>query len=302
MTPSFTSIILAGGIRRPQLSAQLGMPVLCLPVSRADTVLSAWLRSLSAAGDCQSVRIVVSDENDARQIRQHLDELSVSQTERADVQVILEPAKWRGTGGTLQDVVADVDEGELLLMVEGSCLPPVSLDLLFEPLASKGICTVGIGDHSEPAGAYAFKREVLSLFPSVGYFDVKEQLLPKLYDHGRGARAVKVTDHVVRLRGRVGYLEAVSRVAGQGQMVGDGCDRDWSRVSSSAMVSATSLIGADVVIEDGAVIHDSVVMTGSVVRSGAIVRRSVVGSNAEIRARRILTETVEPGGSGARRC
>ncbi len=300
MTVSFTALILAGGIRRSELSAQLGRPVLCLPVTRTQTVLDAWLAALANIGDCQSIRIVVSEQDDATQIRHSLEDVAESRPGIEHVQVIVEPARWRGTGGTIQDVVADVSERELFLMVEGSCLPPPWLERLFEPLGADGICSIGIGDESEPAGVYAFKGEVLTLFPSVGYFDVKEQLLPMLYEGGRGARAVKVADHVTRLRERMGYLDAVSRMSGQ-QMVNDARDEARRRVSTSAVVSATSLVEADVVIEDDAIVHDSVVMTGAVIRAGAVVKRSVVGSNVEITARRIVNETVESGPAGPRR-
>lgn len=295
---SVTAILLAGGLRASPLGRKLGIPALCLPLGGGHTLLSDWLDALSKAGDCHAVRIVVSDEDDAKAIDKTLGEVNRPDLPGMDVRVTLEPARWRGTGGTIRDVVEQMERGEVVLLVEASCLPPTQLNLLLESLEGH-MAMVGVGG-SEPAGVYVLKREAFDLVPRVGFFDIKEQLFPALYKQGSSVGAIKLADHAIRLRTRGGYLQAVAaRHYPHVEAAVRLHDRVTCKIAPSARIEGVSLIGKGAVIEEGALVRDSVVLEGVVIGRGAVVTRSVIGVDVEIGAGRFITDAIEPSRSSA---
>ena len=293
MNQLFSAVILAGGLRPSTLRAQLGISTLCLPVTADEKLLDAWLRSLARTGVCEFVRIVVTDDADAEQISDQLEEAGTGRQEQVVVEVVTEPVAWRGTAGIVRDVSEDLPDEQVVLVAEGACLPPASLDCLLDALEPDTVATVGIGRGEEPAGAYAFRREALEQVPKVGFFDIKEQLLPALYDHNQGAESVVVTDSVLRIRDRASYLQAVFSASG-GRPPESGaihCSASAS-VSSSALLTGVCVIGAGVIVDDKAVVHNSVVLDDAVIGGGAIISRSIIGTNVEIVAGTLQIDTV----------
>jgi UDP-N-acetylglucosamine 2-epimerase (non-hydrolysing) len=296
----FTAIILAGGLRPSPLSRELGMPALCLPLGGASTLLSSWLDAFIEAGDCHNVRIVVSDEEDSQAINGALAAIERPEVRAVDVRVMVEPARWRGTGGIIRDVVDHMPPGEVVLLAEAGCLPPPDLHRLLESLDGRS-AAVGV-DGLEPAGVYALRRQAFELVPRVGFFDIKEQLLPALYKQGTGAHAVRLGGQTIRVRTRGGYLQAVStRVSSQAEAAARLSDMLAGRISRAARIEGACVVGRSVVIEERAVVHDSVILDGAVVRRGAVVSRSVIGAGAEVADGRIVIDSVEPSRSGALR-
>ena len=283
---SFAAVLLAGGIRPSPLVEATSLPALCLPLSNRTTLLGAWLDELQRAGQCQSATIVVSTPRDAQTIENHLADISQWHQHDFTVNVVLEPARWRGTGGIIRDVAAGMAEGDRVLLVEATCLPAPRLDLLINALEGENIAAVGVDRKHGPAGAYAVRRDAFQVVPAVGFFDIKEQLLPALYDQGRGAKAVEIAERVVRLRSREGYLDAIAAMddlreqtsPSRRPMVSGG-------VSGEARIVGKCLVSRNAIIEAEAIVHDSVILGNAVIRRGAVVSRSVIGSGVEIPVR-----------------
>ena len=182
----------------------------------------------------------------------------------------------------------------MLVAVEAACLPPSSLTPLLASIATGSEGVVGIGSHFDPAGVYGFRRSALKHVPAVGYFDLKEQLLPEMYTRNASVHAVRVTENVIRLRDREGYLQAISWLVGSED---NGESRHCSSVTTiapSVRFVGTCLIDANAKLEDGAIVRDSVVLDGAVVGIGAVVNRSVIGSGAVIAAGHVVTNAVVP--------
>ena len=291
----FAAVVLAGGIRPSPLIEALGQPTLCLQIDDRTTLLGAWLDALQNTGRCESVTIVVSSETDAVSIEQTLQEIRRCELTSLRVRVIVEPARWRGTGGIMRDVASQMVNADCVLMVEGTCLPPIALHELVECLQGPIIAAVGIGPRSQPAGAFAVLREAFQFVPAIGFFDIKEQLLPSLYANGLGAKAVEIAEQVIRLRSREGYLQAVAaQLKHREQFTGAKRPILAATVSPQARVVGACLIARDAIIEPGAVVHDSVVLENAVIRSGAVVSRSVIGSGVEVESDQIVTGSLEP--------
>jgi UDP-N-acetylglucosamine 2-epimerase (non-hydrolysing) len=291
----FAAVILAGGIRPSPLIQALGQPTLCLPINDRQSLLTAWLDALQETGGCESVTVVVSSESDATAVRQTLEEIRRCELTELPVKVIVEPARWRGTGGIMRDVASQMIDADCVLMVEGTCLPPAGLHELVNSLQGTTIAAVGVSSRMQPAGAFAVLREAFQFVPAIGFFDIKEQLLPALYANQRGAKAVEIAQQVVRLRSREGYLLAVASLLKlREQFTGARRPILAATVSPQARVVGSCLIARGVVIEPGAVVHDSIVLEDAVIRSGAVVSRSVIGAGAEVQGDRILTSALEP--------
>lgn len=294
MIESFDAIILAGGLRQSPLHDELGMHELCLPLNDGRTLLAAWLETLGASGGCKDAAIVVSDAEDAQEIQRHLDESAAFRHDLPNVQVIVERGRWRGTAGVLRDVADGMVGSEILVAVEAACLPPSSLTPLLASIATGSEGVVGIGSHFDPAGVYGFRRSALKYVPAVGYFDLKEQLLPEMYRQSAAVHAVRLTENVIRLRDREGYLQAISWLVGSED---NGESRHCSSVTTiapSVRLVGTCLIDSNATLEDGAIVRDSVVLEGAVVGIGAVVNRSVIGSGAVIAAGHVVTNAVVP--------
>jgi carbonic anhydrase/acetyltransferase-like protein (isoleucine patch superfamily) len=284
-------VMLAGGLRASTFRQQLGIPTLCLPMSHDATLLDAWLACLGELGRPCAVDIVVSWQTDAEQleplVRRRLD----GDAAAMDVRVITDPAPWRGTGGLLKDVTRSRPAEDLIVVVESSCLPPVSLRAALDALKADASGVVCSGAGSEPAGVYIFRRATLDLVPDEGFFDLKEQFLPRLYLEGRWLTCAVVAESVARLRDCGSYLRSVGKA-----MADDAAPlvSSEARVAVSARIVGASVVQAGVVVESGALVHNSVVMRGAMIGARAVVSRSIVGMNAVIAPGEIRRDTVEP--------
>ena len=278
-TRSFDVLMLAGALHPSPLRQQLGIPVICLPLGVRGKLLTAWLDALTEALDAPIVQIAVNSEEDAHAIRPMIDEKGVNGSTR----VVVEPASWRGTGGLLRDLYpGDPDRG--IMVVEANCLPPASLDGLLQALDDGTQGAVATTDDAEPAGLYIFDQTALEAIPPIGYFDLKEQLLPALSRRGYQIRAAPVTDRVIRIRDRVSYLQAIRATAerhGTAALLGRSPE---ANIAPSARIVGNCIIEPQVVVKEGAVIQDSVLLSGAIVEEKTVVSRSVVAPGVRVPA------------------
>jgi len=292
MSNSFIAIILAGGIRPAPLSNALGTPVLCLPVAHETTLLSAWLHRLTNIGSCRSVYVVVSSETDADAIRAVAQGIVDDGQTSCAPQVMVEPHRWRGTAGAVRDVAATVLSDDALVVVEAAVVPPSRAGRVLDTVSASAGAAIGIDTDSSPAGVYAFRPAVLEAIPSIGFYDIKEQLVPSLHVLGSAARVVTVTDRVVRIRDRTGYLAAVADFTEITHMSTTDAG-SYPRVDPSASVVGHCIIDPSVVVERDVLVDSSVVLDDVVVRAGATISRSVIGSGVEIEPGALIVDGVK---------
>jgi hypothetical protein len=279
---SRTAVLLAGTLKPSPLRRALDVPVLCLPLGATGTVLDAWIDALATVGGCDDVRIVVNTDDDVRTLEPVVRDTEARHRETV-IRTIVEPASWRGAGGILRDVTDDLATDALVLVIEATAMPLRTLRPL--PLACSRSSTgvVGALATDEPAGVYAFRRRAFEHVPSVGYYDLKEQLLPALAEAKLAVRAVRLDGQPTRIRDAEGYLDAVRfwfaedrheeesrRIAGN------------VSVADSAIIAGTCIIERDVTIGERAVVHDAVILAGATIGEEAAVSRGVIGSGAVV--------------------
>jgi hypothetical protein len=156
-----TAVILAGRLRESALRESLNVHVLCLPVGHSGTLLEAWLGALKAVPNLTRVRVVVNSEEEASAVRGALPREYRSTDAQLSVEVIPEPAAWRGAGGIVRDVTEGLEDDMIVLVCEGKRLPPPSLDPLLKAMSNAEAlpaqhadgAPVRLNGHQLPAGA-----------------------------------------------------------------------------------------------------------------------------------------------------
>lgn len=284
-----TAIMLAGRMRPSALREALDVHVLSLPVGWSGSLLDNWMNVLGAIKALDEVRVVVNTRAEVEALTAVAAE-HLRPRAKPRLRITAEPAPWRGPAGVLRDVTLDLSDETLLMVCEAARLPPPSLEPLLQPFrasdAQVQLCgVVGVVGEHEPAGAYAFHVEALSVAPRVGYFDLKEQFLPNLARHGRPILTARLADVPWRFSSLEDYLLAV-----QHSLNGSAQPHSMMRVSESASVAESvvldgfCIVEPGATIEAGAVIHESVVLAGATVGRNAIVSRSVVGPLGSVAA------------------
>jgi len=286
MQPTVRVIMLAGALRTPALRRQTGLPALCLPLATDVTLLTRWFDAFSSINVERDVHCVVRTEDDARLVRRHAESLARGRCE--PVRVMTEPASWRGTAGIVEDVASNVADDGVIIVVEANTLAPDSLLPLVDSLDPHAQGVVGVCGE-EPNGIYAFRRSVFRRVPVIGYFDLKEQLLPALHENGDRVRPAPFEFPVRRVRDRAGYLDAVRAVVESGR---PGVS-PLARIEPGARIAGACLIDPGAAVEAGAIVHDSVVLRGARIGADAVVSECVVSPNARVESgARIVRDVV----------
>ncbi|HEV8337643.1 MAG TPA: sugar transferase [Candidatus Polarisedimenticolia bacterium] len=142
-----------------------------------------------------------------------------------------------------------------------------------------------------PAGVYVFDPSVLSSIDPGVYFDIKEQLLPRLRDEGRVIQACELRGYARNileledylrinravLRGDVNGFRFEGQIA-EGIWVGRG-----TQVSQMATLLGPVMIGRDCVIGPQAqIIGPACIGDGCVVEEGSLMRESLMMPGARI--------------------
>ena len=283
MTTPFTAILLAGGIRRAPISEALRLPTLCLPLAPGRPLLAEWLDLLHSIGDCESVSIVFSSDDDVESIEALLATPTELRRFSSSTHAFVEPRRWRGTAGVIRDSIRESSANLPVVVVEAAALPPPGATSIVGTLAAGAAAAIGIDDDTQPAGIYAFQPDVLEMIPTVGFYDIKEQLLPHLYAHGRAARPIRVIDHAVRLRDRDSYLSIMKDViGGDDTPANQPCVSPACKIPDTALLTGANLIDHGVILDNHVVVDNSVILTGAAIGGGAVVSRSIVGPKTQI--------------------
>ncbi len=258
----------------------LNLPALALPVSGYRCLLAWWVDRLDQAG-CREVHVIVNDRADAEQLRQLLPPMDGT---GPSVEIEPEAGRWRGTAGLLHDVTRSWGTTMPLLAIEGACLPPPDLDHLTRPVRAEGdLAWVGLCSNRRPVGLTLLDAAALAQVPSIGFYDMKEQLLPALYSAGCGARAVQLEHPGGRVRDRLSYLAAIRR--GEETMVCGATDRGRWRAGAC-------LVHPDAQVDPSAVIHESIVLAGATIGAGAVLSRAIIGPEVTIAPDEVVRDRV----------
>jgi hypothetical protein len=294
MSAPITIIMLAGSLRPPLFREQIGIPRLCLPLDSRTTVLGRWSRAFATMPGKRDIKIVLNSDTAAGQVDAFLAlDREISAT-HVSMRVIVEPTAWRGPAGIIADVTSDVPPDGLVVAVEANGVAPASLAPLLEPLErGEADGVIGSAPDGAPNGLCALRRRLFEVAPAVGYFDLKEQMLPAINRAGSRIVPVAFDDPCIRIRDRRSYLGAVRHCVGAPSRVRSDAKFPAARIEARVRLFGSCVIEGSASVESEAVVHDSVVMRGARVGAGAVVSRSVIAPGATVEnGRRVVREVV----------
>ena len=163
----------------------------------------------------------------------------------------------------------------------------------------------------KPAGIYICEPSVFPHIKTVGYQDMKEQLIPCLTKEGLKVHAVKVSGRIVAIRNEESYLNSMVDLLNDPQhrkpfidhlpsklpgiwidptafvdpncrVIGPVYIGPGARLMADSVVIGPAVIGENCEIQSEAVVHESILWSESRIGRGALVEQAVVASKAVV--------------------
>jgi NDP-sugar pyrophosphorylase family protein len=205
----------------------------------------------------------------------------------------LEDWSPRGAAGCVRDAGIRTD-AESFVVADGTAVPVVDLvELLAGHRASGAVVTIVASTDStgrlRPSGVYVFDRRALAFIPEEGFQDIKEKLLPSLYQAGEQVATHMARGVAPRVVNVSTYLAldqwAVEQVSLRGESresfrgAGDALVHESAEVDPDVRLLGPVMLGPGVVVRAGATLVGPLsIGSGTIVGEGAVVSRSVVWS------------------------
>lgn len=274
-------LLLAGAVRKSPFNTAVDRCLLDLPVTAGMTLLDLWgAQFLSLPEQLPAVRMRVLIDQQGRV------PLTPLPTLGGRFSIERDPLPFRGTGGLLSDVVQPYDPNDYVLVADAAQVLTHPLVELFDSLHACDADAVMAADAwGQPAGVMLIRCGVLRNVQSVGYADLKEQVLPMLKAAGARIRVLALPAlPTMAVRDAQDYLDVVRAFGTGGAGGGDDAARRFDLIEPGAIVSAEGKI------------LDSVVLRGGTVKAGARVIRSIVCPGAVVEAgERVADQLVMAG-------
>jgi len=220
----------------------------------------------------------------------------------------------RGTAGCVHDVLGYCGSSTFLVLEGGLVLEGDLTNLLAEHRSSGAALTVGVvparlrpagptANALSPLGLYVVEPEAFAPVPEGGYFDIKEQLIPRLHKHHLDVNVSLFEGAWRRITDAGSYCLLVRELLSGsfGRAYGARLRREpnevWldesASVAPSARLAGPLLVGRNATIEDRAIIvGPAVVGTNAVVGERAVVRGSILWPNARIGGRATVENSI----------
>jgi NDP-sugar pyrophosphorylase family protein len=308
--PRAHGIVLAGAYPGGRCTLDELAPRPLLPVAQQPLVSYAlrWM----AGGGLRDATVCANSA--ARAIRSSLNGLAFGL--RLDY---LEDWSPRGAAGCVRDAGTKTD-ADTFVVADGTSVPVVDFaELLDGHKASRAAITVVVGADAagrlRPSGVYVFARRILARIPEDGFQDIKEKLIPRLYEAGEPvsthmadgvAPRVVNADTYLALNQWVVERTSRHREAPDGfRSFGETVLHDSASVDPTARLLGPVLLGPGVSVEAGATLVGPVsIGPGTTVGRDAVVSRSVLWSECILGDRSFVDRSmladrafVEPGSS-----
>lgn len=291
-----------------------------LPVANRQLIAYAidWLRG----GRAEAVSICGNSHTGT--IRDLLDERSMGSGE-LEFYADFMP---RGPAGCVRDAMRKhLDES--VVVVDGTIVPCVDIDdLLRSHVRGGAVMTVVVtdqgGDASRPqyvpAGIYVLEPAALDCIAPKGYQDIKEELIPALYERGLAVQTYVASCSSPRVAGPDSYLSVNDWMVSHGgardgyagdtggalvhhtatvqdgvRIIGPAVIGPHATLERDVLIVGPTSIGARTTIGGGAVVCRSAVWDGCRVGAGARIDRSIVTHSANVPAGGTVRNVVHVG-------
>jgi NDP-sugar pyrophosphorylase family protein len=225
----------------------------------------------------------------------------------------------RGAAGSARDA-ALATQGQTFVIADGTSIPRVDLnDVLLKHHTSGAAVTVVVNSEEKrnaaldvPSGIYVFSRRALEQVPAHGFCDIKETLIPKLYDAGERIVAYEAASATPRVmdaatymavnewmierlvtegeeqigysRTANGFIHRDAFIADDASIVGPVLVGPGARIESDAVVIGPTSIGREAIVERGALVSRSAVWRRSIVGEYSTADRCIVADDAIVSA------------------
>lgn len=277
------AVILVGGPGQSSLREIAGHPVSLLPIPGASHFLFAWLETLSKVDAISKVDVLTGRPEDLRVLTAATAQWDAKHLGQTGVYADHE--NHRGTAGAVKDFMGSLEYTGDLLVIEGNRVPPHNPNLLFHPDYDREDVIGSLGRTAEygPSGLILMKRRMLDLVPEIGFFDLKEQLIPRALERGERIIVREIGGEGHRLSDADSYKVCVKQM-GRRLGVKDAAGpwiSDESEVHPKALVGKGTLVANAARIEENVVTENSVILDGVVIGRDSLVVDSIIkrGSN-----------------------
>jgi len=260
-----------------------GHPVCLLPVPGKKSLLQSWMDTLRSELGVSRICVVTGRSDDVPQIKDHIS--SFERTDGVDVSIHTDEATHRGTAGALKDFINGHPEFQNLIVIEGNRVPPeYPRELLCDEFHSEEVVGVlGQSSEDETAGMILMKRRMLDLVPDLGFFDFKEQLIPRVLDSGSKIIVREITRRSVRLSTPNTYLKQLTDFApSESSETGGPFVSDSAKIDPSCILGDNVIVGENVTIMGGCLVQDSVILDGSFIGADSTLIRSIITRDSRL--------------------
>ena len=277
------AIIFVGGPGQSILRKAAGHPVCLLPVPGKGSLLQSWVDALRDNMGVRSISVVTGRADDVEILRNHVD--SYEKTRDIEIAIYADKASHRGTAGALKDFIGERSGFEKTLFIEGNRVPPeYPKDLFCEEFMDVNVAAVlGKSSQNETAGMILMKREILDLVPELGFFDFKEQLIPRVLESGLRILVKEITRRSIRFSTPSTYLKQLTdfKLSKTGDVRGPFVS-DSAKVDPSSVLGVNVIVGDNVTIKAGCLVQDSVILDGCEIGADSTLVRSIITRDSKV--------------------
>lgn len=210
----------------------------------------------------------------------------------------------RGPAGCVRDAAygPSAFAANTFVVVDGTVVTRMDLAALLAAHEQTGAAITMVVEENpgapavEPAGIYVISRAALDYVPSQGYQDIKEMLIPKLYEAGQRVVPYVAATGSLRVTNAASYLSVLSwalqdppRLPGTYNRIGQSLVHVTSFLARNARLIGRVIVAPHCVIEQGATVLGPTVIApdvrigrDAVVSRTSIWPRCVVGRSAVV--------------------